>query len=136
MKPFLEMEAWKKENDSYRLSLRKVGLLTWLEKNKGKFDLGFCNSVFQYIATSDLEKVVPLMSKRVRYLYLTVPTDKELENQVKEHHFTDSFALKRSRRSYQQILKRDFTFISSRLLESKFYFDEKNTHFSNLLYRF
>ena len=135
LRPFLEMEAWNKKSEN-QLTLKRVGVLTWLLKNKGKFDLGLCNSVFQYISTSNLKKVVPLMAKRVRYLYLTVPTDKELDNQVKEHRFTDSFALKRSRRTYQQILKKDFTFISSRLLESKSFFDEENTHFSNLLYRF
>ena len=133
LKPFLEMDKW---NSKYQFSIKRVGILTWLLKNKGKFDLGLCNSVFQYVSMDNLKKVVPLMAKRVKYLYLTVPTDKELNNQVKEHHFTDSFALKRSRRTYQQILKKDFTFVSSRLLESKSFFDEENTHFSNLLYRF
>ncbi len=84
------------------MSLKQVGLLNWLERNKGKFDLGLCNSVFQYIQTKDLEKAVPLMAKRVKFLYLTVPTDQELKKQEKDHRFTDHYALKRSRRTYQK----------------------------------
>ena len=134
--PFSRMEVWKIKNNSERMALKQVGLLNWLERNKGKFDLGLCNSVFQYIQTKDLEKAVPLMAKRVKFLYLTVPTDQELRNQQKDHSFTDRYALKRSRRTYQKILKKDFTFVSGRLLESKFFFNEESTLFSNLLYRF
>ena len=113
-----------------------MGMIQWLEKTKGSYDLGLCNSVLQYLSTKDLEKAIPLLSKRVRYLYLTVPTDLELDFQIRDHKFKDYYARRRTRSFYQKVLKRDFTFISNRLLESRHFFDEETTLFTNLLYRF
>ena len=75
------------------------------------------------------------MSQRVKYLYLTVPTDVELERQIEELDFHDQYALKRNSKFYREILSPHFTMISSKIWESKFYFNERTTHFTDLLYR-
>jgi len=123
--------------ESTELELLNIDLLTW-SKNPSKrvYDLGICTSVFQYISTKDLKEILPVLSKKVKYLYLTVPTDEELKRQVSELNFKDEYALHRSRENYYKLLKPHFTFISSRILESKVHFNEKNSHFTDLLYRF
>jgi hypothetical protein len=120
------------------LKLFEEDLLTWCRTNRkdNKFDLGICTSVFQYISDKDLKEIIPILAKRIKYIYLTVPTDVELGRQVSELEFKDEYAIHRSREKYQRLLKPHFTFVSSRILESKHYFDEESTHFTDLLYRF
>ncbi len=122
---------------STKLKLENIDLLAW-SKNppKKSYDLGLCNSVFQYIKTKDLKEIIPALSKSVKYLYLTVPTDEELKLQREDLNFDDTYSIKRSRKKYKELIKPHFTFLSSRLLESKHYFDESNTEFQDLLYRF
>lgn len=124
---------------STKINLFQEDLKTWCYKDRkshSRFDLGVCMSVFQYIKSSELREIVPILSQRVKYLYLTVPTKEELEKQVSDLNFYDPYALRRSRRFYQGLLKAHFTFISNRLLESKYYFDNNTSLFSDLLYRF
>lgn len=120
------------------LKLLEMDLGTWCrtKETKSPFDLGICTSVLQYIPEKELKEIIPILSRRIKYLYLTVPTDIELGRQISELDFKDEYALKRTRDRYQRLLKKDFTFISARILESKFFFDEENTFFSDLLYRF
>ncbi len=119
------------------VSLYNADLLTWCRKeNQKKFDLGICSSVFQYIDSKDLEICLPILSKRFKYLYLTVPTDKELDRQTVDLEFTDKYALRRPKSFYIELIGAHFNFISSRLVESKYYFDEDNTHFTELLFHF
>ncbi len=128
--------------ESTRLKLRCIDLMTWSnnlsrQKKKGKrFDLGICTSVFQYLTDEEIEKVLPTMANQVRYLYFSVPTKRELERQGEELDFEDKYAIRRSQRKYLRMLKPHFTFIGSRVLESKVYFDEDNTLFTDLLFRF
>ncbi|WP_412473549.1 class I SAM-dependent methyltransferase [Halobacteriovorax sp. YZS-1-1] len=124
---------------STKFKLEKTDLVSWCERNKDKkksFDLAVCTSVFQYLTDEELEYCLPVLANRAKYLYLTVPTDKELDRQIEDLEFKDEYAIRRSRTKYQKMLKPHFTFISSRLLESKVYFDETNTNFTDLLYRF
>ncbi|MEH0861029.1 MULTISPECIES: class I SAM-dependent methyltransferase [Halobacteriovorax] len=124
---------------STKFKLEKTDLVSWCERNKDKkksFDLAVCTSVFQYLTDEELEYCLPILANRAKYLYLTVPTDKELDRQIEDLEFKDEYAIRRSRTKYQKMLKPHFTFISSRLLESKVYFDETNTNFTDLLYRF
>ena len=130
------MQNWKKKYGIKNVTLKNMGMVEWLEKAKGRYDLGLCNSVLQYLTTKEMEVAIPLLAKRVKYLYLTVPTDLELDFQIRDHQFKDYYAQRRSRSFYQKVLKRDFTFISNRLLESRHFFDEETTLFTNLLYRF
>lgn len=124
--------------ESTDLKLYQEDLLTWCntKRKKNEFDLGICTSVFQYLSDSDLKTIIPILSKRIKYLYLTVPTDIELGRQVSELEFKDEYAIHRSREKYQKLLRPHFTFVSSRVLESKHYFDDSTTHFTDLLYRY
>lgn len=124
---------------STKLKIERKSIQEWLSSEQrqwNKFDLAVCNSVFQYLSKADLEASLPILSRRVKYLYLTVPTDKELRRQVAEINFHDTWAYQRSRTWYLKQLRPYFTFVSSRVLESKFYFDEESTFFTDLLYRF
>ncbi|MEX0798479.1 MAG: class I SAM-dependent methyltransferase [Bacteriovoracaceae bacterium] len=124
--------------ESTRLKLVNDTLESWCRQKdhqKHNYDLGICSSVFQYLEEEALEFVVKKLSKRIKYLYLTVPTDKELERQVEELSFDDKFALRRSSDFYKNILGKGFTNISSRIWESKFHFNEDTTLFTDLLYR-
>ena len=124
--------------ESTKLELYNESIQDWClraESKQVRFDLAMCNSVFQYIEKKDLEFIVQVMSKRVKYLYLTVPTDIELDRQIAELDFNDTYALRRSREFYRKIIGKHFTNISSKLWESKYYFDDESTLFTDLLYR-
>lgn len=124
--------------DSTDLKLYQEDLVTWCrtKRKDNEFDLAICTSVFQYLTDKELKEVLPVIAKRVKYLYLTVPTDVELGRQVSELEFKDEYAIHRTREKYQKMIKPHFTFISSRILESKSFFDEESTSFTDLLYRF
>jgi hypothetical protein len=130
-------DKWR-PTPSTELTLKQEDLISWSRGKKKiePFDLGICTSVFQYITDKDLKEIIPILSKRMRYLYLTVPTDKELERQVEDLDFKDEYAIHRSREKYQKLLRPHFTFVSARVLESKHFFDEESTSFTDLLYRF
>ena len=125
--------------ESTDLKLIQEDLITWCRtdrKKNSEFDLGICTSVFQYLSDKELREIIPVLAKRIKYMYLTVPTNIELGRQVSELEFKDEYAIHRTREQYQKLLKPHFTFISSRVLESKTHFDEESTHFTDLLYRF
>ncbi len=121
-----------------KIKMHSEGLLDWLDHTKSGpvYDLGLCTSVFQYLTDDELQKVVSGISRKVRVLYLTVPTAPELKRQRVEHGFNDRYAYRRSAKFYKQIISESFTFISGRLLESKHFYGEKNTPFTDLLFRF
>jgi len=120
------------------LKLFQEDLITWCQtkRKNNQFDLGICTSVFQYLSDKDLKVIIPILASRIKYLYLTVPTDVELGRQVSELEFKDEYAIHRTRDRYHKLLKNDFTFVSSRVLESKHFFNEETSHFTDLLYRF
>lgn len=125
--------------ESTSLTLKPLDLVSWAESQKPKsrwFDLGICTSVFQYLSKEEIEFILPVMAQKVKYLYFSVPTDKELERQVEELEFCDQYAYKRSRATYQRLIRKHFTFVSARVLESKFHFKEDNTALTDLLFRF
>lgn len=125
-------------NETTKLTLKKWDLVTWaksVKENSKWFDLGICTSVFQYLTEEELEFVLPIMARSVKYLYFSVPTDFELNRQISELEFHDKYAIKRSKKFYRKILAPHFTIVGSRLLESKFHFDEDNTFFTDYLFR-
>jgi hypothetical protein len=123
--------------ESTRLHLLEEDLKTWAKKNRReKFDLGICTSVFQYLTNDELNEILPVIAAKVKYLYLTVPTDEELKRQVSEMEFKDEYALHRGREEYLKLLRPHFTFISARVLESKRAFTEESTAFTDLLFRY
>ncbi len=84
----------------------------------------------------ELKEIIPILSRRMKYLYLTVPKDKEPQRQISDLDFKDEYAIHRPREKYQKLLKPHFNFLSARVLESKHFFDEEPTSFTDLLYRF
>ena len=130
-------QKWKPV-PSTKLTLLNEDLLTWCQtkRKENQFDLGICTSVFQYISDKDLKVILPILSKRIKYLYLTVPTDIELKRQIEELEFKDEYAIHRSRKKYHSLINPYFTFISSRILESKHFFNEETTSYTDLLYRY
>jgi len=125
--------------ESMKIKLEQIDLRSWCEINKDSskvFDLGLCTSVFQYLSQDELNFILPILAQKVKYLYCCVPTDKELDRQVSELQFLDRFAFRRSRNFYYKIIGKHFTFVAGRILESKVHFDEVNTHFTDLLFRF
>lgn len=123
--------------ESTELSLLNIDLKKWTEtKDNHIYDLGICMSVFQYLTDKDLKLIIPVLAKRFRYLYFTVPTNIEYNRQLEDHGFSDPWAIVREQKEYLKLLSPYFTFVSSRILESKLYFNEENTHLSELLFRF
>lgn len=129
--------VWEKKTGC-EIRLRHCDFKTWVlsSKREKPFDLGIFSSVLQYLPSEGLEKQIKDLSRKVKYLYLTVPTDKELRYQREELDFHDEYAVARSRTFYLKLLGAHFTFVSSRLLESKYYFDCDSTPFQELLFRF
>jgi hypothetical protein len=124
--------------ESTKLELLNEDLLTWCRRADSKklsFDLGICTSVFQYIETKDLKEIIEVLSRRVKYLYLTLPTDIELERQVDDIQFYDRYAKRRTQRQYLKLIKPHFAIVGSRILESRVWFDERTTHCTDLLFR-
>lgn len=125
--------------DSTKLILENTDLVSWaqaIQKRERVFDLGLCTSVLQYLSDDEIKIVMPVLARRVRYLYLSVPTDLELKRQIEDVKFKDEYAIHRSKERYLKLIRPHFTFISSRLLESKIHFDEDSTSFTDLLFRF
>ncbi len=127
--------------DSTKLTLKQWDLVKWAEsaENNPKskwYDLGICTSVFQYLTDKELKAVIPIMAKQMKYLYLSVPTDYELKRQVEDLEFKDRYAIHRTRKEYLDLLEDHFTIIGSRILESKFHFDDESTFFTDYLFRF
>jgi SAM-dependent methyltransferase len=125
--------------ESTNLQIHQVDISNWCHQkrfNKKRFDLGLCTSVLQYMTKKEIEECLPIMAQRVKYLYLTVPTDIELIKQVEELDFKDPYAKSRTRAWYQKVLSRSFTFIGARVYESKYHFNEQNSHFSDQLFRY
>lgn len=123
-----------------QLTLKNWSLEKWathaVKRNQKWFDLGICTSVFQYLSEDSLKVIIPEMSRRVKFLYFSVPTDLELKRQVKELGFKDRFALRRSKSFYIKLLRPHFTIVGNRVLESKFHFDEDSSFFTDYLFRF
>ncbi len=140
---FAYKKAKKERNlrpvESAKLTLKNWSLSQWAEKYREKeikrFDLGVCTSVFQYLSDEEIELVLPLMARQVKYLYFSVPTDRELKRQVTELEFEDRYAIKRSKSFYRKALKPHFTIIGNRLLESRVHFNEDNSFFTDYLFR-
>lgn len=127
-------------NKSTKMVLDNIDLVTWAQKKDVKstkaFDLGLCTSVFQYLTDEEMKLVLPIMAKRIRFLYFSVPTDIEYKRQIEEVDFKDEYAIHRTKEKYFKLISPHFAFISSRMLESKIHFDETTTHFTDLLFRF
>lgn len=121
-----------------RLKLMPMDVATWCStpRKPQRFDLGICTSVLQYLSDAQIEDILPVLSERVKFLYFTVPTDVEVRRMAADYNFDDKYAGRRSRLKYLKMLAPHFTVVSNRLLESKYHYDETNSRFSELLYRY
>ncbi len=93
-------------------------------KIKRPFDLGICNSIFQYIPTKDVSNCYKKLSKLCKYLYFSVPTQLDYEYMKKELHFIDTYANSRKKEFYLKALQPYFSIVSHNLLESKTHIKE------------
>lgn len=128
-----------KLSKEFGLKLANLDLLAWCnleEKSSLRFDLGICTSVFQYISDDDLKIIIPILAKRVKYLYFSAPTDVEYKRQKTDFDFEDRFAIVRTQQKYKKLFQGHFTVIGARIMESQHYFDESNTPFTDLFFRF
>ena len=67
---------------SMEVSLYATDLLSWCldsSREEVEFDLGICTSVLQYLSDEEIRTCVPILARRVKYLYFTIPIDIELE---------------------------------------------------------
>jgi len=123
----------------YDIKLENTDLLSWTKKKwRGKkaIDLGICTGVIHYLPEEEIKKILPVLAKRIRYLYFSVPTNKELDRQISEMDFFDPYAKRRSKSKYLNLLRPHFTIVSSRVLESKYFYSDENTRFTDLLFRY
>ena len=137
--PYSIVAKKKMAVESTKLTLENTDLVSWAKKEYKKdrtFDLGLCTSVFQYLSDEEIEFVLPIMAQRIRFLYFSVPTNLELKKQVEDLDFKDEYAIHRTREKYLKMIRPHFTFVSSRLLESRVHFDEATTPFTDYLFRF
>ena len=137
--PFSVVSKKKLAVESTKIKLENIDLVTWAETETKKeitYDLGLCTSVFQYLSDDEMKIVLPVMAKRIRFLYFSVPTNLELQKQISDLEFKDEYAIHRTRESYLKLIGPHFTFVSSRLLESKKHFNETNSPFNDYLFRF
>lgn len=128
----------KNPTPTTKLKLVNKTIQDWALESKPRsprFDLGICTSVFQYLDDKEIKKVLPVMAARVKYLYFSVPTDEELDRQISELDFFDRFAIRRSREEYLKLIRPHFSIIGSRVLESKVFFSQADTHFTDFLFR-
>lgn len=127
----------KKLLKNYQVKLREEDLASWCNRKEKKiYDLGICTSIFQYLKNDEIRQALPIISKKVKFLYFSVPTDLEQDRSKKELDFVDQYAFRRSREEYLELINPHFTIVSGRILESKIYFGPDNTHLTDLLFRF
>lgn len=120
-----------------QLTLEQTDLVSWcdLPPPQEPFDLGLCSSVFQYLADEEIEMALPVMARRIKYLFFSVPTDIELAFQAKHLDLDDTYAFSRPKERYLEWLSDHFTIVSRRILESKVHFNLRNSPFNDDLFR-
>ncbi|MCB9664517.1 MAG: hypothetical protein H6732_10400 [Alphaproteobacteria bacterium] len=121
-----------------RLSLERLDLVGWCRRPthpRHEVDLGVCASVLQYLEDEEVVEVVPVLAQRLRWLYLTVPTDAEYLQQAEDEHFVDPWAIHRPRAFYVDLLRPWFDVVGTRLLESRVRVERWQSPFTDDLYR-
>ena len=127
------------KREGVSLKIEQIGLREWCRRPPNAwsfFDLGVANSVFQYLPDRHLEEVVPILARRIKWLYMTVPTSDEYQFMKQQTGFKDEWAHRRPTAYYRDLLGNHFDFIGSRLLESKSAFKGEDSPFTERLFRF
>eukprot|EP01083_Nonionella_stella_P077297 210992_1 len=128
------------ERVNTKSAFKNTDIRSWCHTDLPKYfssgiDLGICVSVFQYLSNAEIKKTLPILAKRIRYLYFCAPTKKENRSMRHDFDFSDSYAISRTRDEWYQLLRPHWAVVSSRILESRHFFNDRNTKFSNLLFR-
>ena len=132
---FGTIHAWARTVSAAKRFWRSPGVVS-LCLTKERYCLCTCTLSTHFTSFHLYRTVLRCLSRHVRYLYMTVPTDIEMQNEKRDLDFVDPYAIARTQADYVDILGGDWAFVSSRLLESKHFFNNENTKFQNLLYRF
>lgn len=103
-------------------------------KNGKPFELGICNSIFQYIAQKDVVSSFKKLATLCKYVYFAVPTKLDYDYMKKELNFVDPYANSRTKKFYLNALSPSFTLVSYNLLESKIH--AKDSGFTYEFFRF
>ncbi len=136
---FDQLTAEELHTQSDQVCLLNTDLLSWCRRENDAFtffDLGICSSVWQYLSDAELVEVVPVLARRFRWLYLTVPTEQEYDLMAAQTGFVDRFAQMRSAAHYRQLVRPYFDLVSSRVLESRRYGAPGPSPFTEALFRF
>lgn len=121
-----------------KLSLERVDLVSWCrrpDQPHHAVDLGVCASVLQYLEDEEVAEVVPVLARRLRWLYLSVPTDEEYVQQARDEGFDDPWAISRPRAFYLDLLRPWFDVVGARLLESRVRVERWQSPFTDDLFR-
>jgi SAM-dependent methyltransferase len=129
MYEFLKTRKWyfQAKPSIYNLGLQDIQF-------KRTFDLGICNSIFQYIPDSEVSACFKKLASSIRYLYFAVPTTEDYKVMKSDVHFQDKDAKSREKKFYLEKLSPYFSIISMNILESKILVKDSNFTFE--LYRF
>jgi hypothetical protein len=135
---FARAKARLSPPDQTKLRMLQVDLAGWCRASdtaRDRFDLGVCTSVLQYLTDEELEEVLPVMARRFRYVYLTVPSAEELDYQENVEQFVDAWAIHRPRREWRAWLAPHFRVVGTRLLESRVTVTRASSPFTDQLFR-
>lgn len=136
---FSQVSQAELQTSGVTVKIEQIGLREWCRRPPstwGFFDLGVANSVFQYLPDRHLEEIVPILARRIKWLYMTVPTSDEYQFMKQQSGFKDEWAYRRPTAYYRELLSAHFDFIGSRLLESKSAFKGADSPFTERLFRF
>jgi hypothetical protein len=91
--------------------------------------------VLQYLSDAECEEVVPVLAGRVRWLYLSVPTEVEYARLQRDLDFADPWAHVRPKAWYRDLLAPHFDRVGLRLLESRVGSPADESPFTEELFR-
>jgi hypothetical protein len=120
------------------LKLETVDLVSWCRRPdhpKLRHELGLCTSVFQYLTDDELIEIVPVLARRLQWLYFAVPTEAEYDRLVVDTGFQDPWAIRRPVGWYRELLSPHFERVGQRLLESRVNVPEARSPFVEELFR-
>lgn len=121
-----------------KVRLEQIDLASWSlrpDTSKDRYDLAICTSVLQYLTDDELEILLPVVSRRAKYLYLTVPTEREREDQARHEAYVDTWAYVRTRQEWRTWLAPHFISVGGRLLESRHSPSRDRSLFTDDLFR-
>ncbi len=119
-------------------ALTQTDLSSWCELNdhaRHRYQLGLCMSVLQYLNDGELQQVLPVLARRLKWLYLTVPTAEEARWMKAREGFDDAYAIERTQAELREWLRPHFEPVSARILESRVTLEASDSPFTDHLFR-